>query len=96
MNSQLQTIVRVVSQVKGNDPLYLHQPVIFRYSPHVPPVEVHGLCVSPAGPLYLMDLNGEWHQLEANDLRADEVTAAVYQRITKDFKDLVKAKEVPV
>ena len=81
----------VLLSVFGNSNWYLPEPIVVRTSP-LTLFEIHGLCVSAKKQLYIMDSEGNWNELELNDLNAEIMINAIHDRVTKIFHS--KLREV--
>jgi hypothetical protein len=87
MKQQLQIIIAALLTANGNNNWFLPEPITVRLSMadyHI--IEIHGLCVSPKRELYVMDSAGNWEPLEENQVNADKLIDAIFNRIQRTFK----------
>lgn len=78
----LSETIDIVHHLKGNENLYLAEPITVRLSPHdFDLFEVHALSVSPRNELYVMDAKQEWFRLDVADMRAEKMINSIYQRV---------------
>lgn len=76
-----QECVEIVSDLVGHDYLYFDDGVQVKTSPHTHPFVAWAVCTSPAGELYVMDADEQWHKVELGDENAHLVVGSLYQRL---------------
>lgn len=77
----LQECIDIVNDLVGNEYLYFDTAIEVKLSPHTPPFYAWGVCVSPAGKVYIMDSDQEWHELNPTIGNAPLVIGSLYQRL---------------
>lgn len=75
-----QNIIKIILQLVGNGYLYFENELAVKQTPHTPPFIAWGACVSPAGVIYVMDTEAEWHQVDVND-NSKPLIASLFQRV---------------
>jgi len=73
--------IDMIRTLVGDEYLYFDSAVEVKTSPHTPPFAAWAVCVSPAGELYVMDRDEQWHPLETDDRGAALVVGSLYQRL---------------
>lgn len=77
----LQECKDIVLGLVGHEYLYFNNAVEVRVSPHSFPFNAWAVCVSPAGDLYVMDSEEQWHQVETGSTNAALIIGSLYQRL---------------
>ncbi|HEU4470312.1 MAG TPA: hypothetical protein VFR58_04455 [Flavisolibacter sp.] len=81
MKTIYQECADIVRDLVGHEYLYFDTAVEVKTSPHSYPFAAWAVCVSPAGELYLMDNNEEWHAVDLGDNNGALVIGSLYQRL---------------
>lgn len=81
MKNLYQECLDLITGQVGHDPLYFSHAVEIRHSPHTYPFLAWGVCASPAGAIYVMDSDEQWHELKTTDINAMMVIGSLYQRL---------------
>lgn len=77
----MESIIQIVKELRGTEPLYFDTPLLVKATPHSVPCTLWGACVSPQNELWLMDSYQEWHKLESTDRNYSLVVASLHQRL---------------
>ena len=81
INTIYQECADIVKDLVGHEYLYFDTAVEVKTTPHSHPFAAWAVSVSPAGDIYLMDNNEEWHQLSPGDANGALVIGSLYQRL---------------
>ncbi len=81
MKNLYQECLDLIISLADHDTLYFDQAVEIRHSPHSFPFLAWGVCASPGGAIYVMDSDGQWHELKTTDINAMLVIGSLYQRL---------------
>ena len=71
----------IVKELVGHEYLYLDTAVEIKLTPHMPPVRIWGVSLSPAGDLFVMDQEECWHKPDLNDNHSALLIGSLYQRL---------------
>lgn len=81
MENILKDCVEIVHDLAGNEYLYFDTAVEVKTSPHTYPFLAWGVCASPAGDLYVMDADQQWHKIEPFTGATPLIISSLYQRL---------------
>ena len=81
MESMYRECVSVIADLVGHEYLYFDNAVRVKLTPHSPAFNAWAVCVSPAGDLYIMDADEQWHKLDLVDENVALVIGSLYQRL---------------
>lgn len=90
-NNIVQDCIDIIKDLAGNEYLYFDSAVEIKITPHSNPFYAWGVCVSPAGSLYVMDSDQEWHEVEPNVGNAPLIIGSLYQRLQLMRRKYAKA-----
>jgi hypothetical protein len=76
--NQLAEIAEKVKEMVDENYLYFPDRLQVKLSPHSHPVNLWGVCASPAGKVYVMDSDEQWHEVKAHE---KNILSSLYQRI---------------
>lgn len=71
----------IIKELVGHEYLYFDTAVEIKITPHSLPFAAWAVAVSPKDDIYVMDSDGQWHQLEWDDDNAALVIGSLYQRL---------------
>jgi hypothetical protein len=87
----LQECIDIIKDLAGNEYLYFDTAIEIKTSPHSFPLRAWGVCISPAGRLYVMDSDQEWHEADPAIGNTPLVVGSLYQRLQLMRRTYAKA-----
>lgn len=76
----LKAIATIMRELCSHDHLYFDTPLKVKRAPNAPALHFWAASVSPAGDVYVMDADQEWHQVEQREQDA-QVMESLFHRV---------------